>query len=39
MVRSEGPPFVRIRTNWMPAEVRMAESITALMKIGLRRAA
>ena len=37
MVRSDGPPFVRIKTNWMPAEVKMAESITAVMKIGRNR--
>ena len=37
MVRSAGPPFVRTRTNWMAAEVRMADSITAVMKIGRNR--
>jgi hypothetical protein len=37
MVRSAGPPFVRTSTNWIAAEVRMADSITAVMKIGFNR--
>jgi len=37
IVRSDGPPLVRPGENWMPAEVRMADSITALMKIGPQR--
>ncbi len=37
MVVSAGPPFVRISTNWIAAEVRMADSITAVMKIGRSR--